>query len=294
MIPSSEKQPKRALGRGLSALIPQSLPVPIAGELSGRGVVRLPIERIYRDGNQPRKTFDEEKLRGLAESIRAQGLIQPVLVRKEGGSYRLIAGERRWRAAQLAGLHEVPAIVREASDGEALELALVENLQRADLNPIEEAEGYRRLIQEFSLTQEQVSQRVGKERSSVANALRLLGLPEEVKTLLGAGTLSMGHARALLGLSDSAQIISLASRIAKEKLSVRDAEEWVRRGRSGARNGTRAREEKQNPHVRQVVEQLQQILGTKVRLIEKGGQGRLEIDFFSHQELDRLLALLRK
>jgi len=294
LIPATEKHVKRALGRGLSALIPHTAPVPIAGEISGRGVVRLPIESIRRDGNQPRKVFDEEKLHGLAESIRAQGLIQPVLVRKEGGSYRLIAGERRWRAAQLAGFHEVPAIVREATDGEALELALVENLQRADLNPIEEAEGYRRLMQEFSLTQEQVSQRVGKDRSSVANALRLLALPAEVKAMLAQGSLSMGHARALLGLAEPAQMVSLASKIAGQKLSVRDAERWVKRWRKSPRGRTQAREERQSLHVRQVVEQLQRVLGTKVRLVERGGQGTLEIDFFSYEDLDRLLTLFRK
>ncbi len=293
MILSSERQPKRALGRGLSALIPQAAAVPVSGDLPG-SVLRLPIESICRGSNQPRKVFDEEKLHGLAESIRARGVIQPVLVRKDGTSYQLIAGERRWRAAQLAGLHEVPAIVRGASDGEALELALIENLQRADLNPVEEAEGYRRLMQEFSLTQEQVSQRVGKDRSSVANALRLLGLPAEVKVMLASGALSMGHARALLGLAEPAQIVSLASKVAAQKLSVRDTERWVTRSRSAAHPQTSAREQRQSPHVRQAVEQLQRILGTKVRLIERDGQGRLEIDFFSYADLDRLLTLFRK
>jgi ParB family transcriptional regulator, chromosome partitioning protein len=293
LIPSTERHPKRALGRGLSALIPQG-PVPISGELPGRNILRLPLESICRDANQPRKVFDEDKIRGLADSIRAQGVIQPVLVRREGSGYRLIAGERRWRAAQLAGLRELPAIVREASDGEALELALVENLQRTDLNPIEEAEGYRRLMRAFSFTQEQVSQRVGRDRSSVANALRLLGLPESVRDMLEQGTLSMGHARALLGLESGSEIIALAAKVLEQKLSVRDTERWVKRVKSTPRARRSAREQKQNPHVRQVVEQLQRLLGTKVRLIDKGGRGTLEIDFFSYDGLERLLTLLRK
>jgi len=284
LIPNSERHPKRALGRGLSALIPHA-PVPIDGELSGRNILRLPIESILRDGNQPRKVFDEEKLRRLADSIREQGLIQPVLVRREGTGYRLIAGERRWRAAQLAGLDEIPAMVREASDGEALELALVENLQRADLNPIEEGEGYRRLMQEFSFTQEQVSQRVGKDRSSVANALRLLGLPAE-------GILTMGHARALLGLDSPGAMTQLAARVAERGMSVRETERWVGRLKATPPRARAAREEKQSPHVRQMVEQLQRLLGTKVRLIDRGGRGTLEIDFFSYEDLDRLLTHL--
>lgn len=294
MISLTEKQPKRALGRGLSALIPQASVHPIAGEPVEKAVVRLAIESVSRDPNQPRKTFDEQQLQALAESIRSQGLIQPILVRREGTGYRLIAGERRWRAAQLAGLHEIPAVVRNASDGEALELALVENLQRADLNPLEEAEGYRRLLEEFALTQEQVSQRVGKDRSTVANALRLLALPAPVKEMVRAGTLSMGHARALLGLSDPEQLVSLANKVVAQKLSVRETEKWVGRMKATPAESAGSREQKQNPHVRQVLEQLQRILGTKVRLIEKGGRGRLELDFFSQEDLNRLLMLLRK
>jgi len=180
----SDRTPKRALGRGLSALIPQAS-VPVQGELApSTGIVRIAVEQIVRDPTQPRKTFDENKLRELAESIRTQGVIQPILVRRDGSEYRLIAGERRWRAAQLAGLHEVPAVVRDVTPAEAFELALVENLQRTDLNPLEEAEGYRRLVQEFGLTQEQVGERVGRDRASIANALRLLQLPDAVKELL--------------------------------------------------------------------------------------------------------------
>lgn len=293
---------KRALGRGLSALIPQAQvgagahgAVPVTGELPAKsGVLRLPIEAIQREVTQPRKVFDEAKLKELADSIKAQGLIQPVLVRKDGDHYKLIAGERRWRAAQLAGLQELPAIVREASDAEAFELALVENLQRADLNPIEEAEGYRRLMEEFKLTQEEVSQRVGKERSSVANALRLLGLPEEVKQMVAAGELSMGHARALLGVPRLPEMVGLAERVAAQKLSVRETEQLVRGQKSGPKSGGSVAKAKESPQVRQLVEQLQRRLGTKVRLDDRGGKGTIEIDFFSYEDLDRLINLFGK
>jgi len=288
----SDRNPKRALGRGLSALIPQAS-VPVQGDLSpAAGIVRIPVEHILRDPSQPRKTFDETKLRELAESIRTQGVIQPVLVRREGSDYRLIAGERRWRAAQLAGLHEVPAVVRDVTAAEAFELALVENLQRTDLNPLEEAEGYRRLIQEFRLTQDQVGERVGRDRTSIANALRLLQLPEGVKVLLASGALGMGHARALLGMGSGSELVATAERIVRDKLSVRETERLVRTARAPA--STPARRPAGSTAARAVVEDLQRRLGTKVRLEDRGGKGTLEIDFFSYEDLERILALLRR
>ena len=292
----NDKQPKRALGRGLSALIPQAAASGRMAESSQRGVTRLAIDSIQRDLKQPRRMFDEAKLLELAESIKAQGLIQPVLVRKDGAGYRLIAGERRWRAAQLAGLKDLPAIIREASDAEAFEVALVENLQRADLNPIEEAEGYKRLIEEFGLTQERVSQRVGRDRSSVTNALRLLTLPDEVKEMVASGAINMGHARALLGVPRIPEMVELAARVAQERLSVRDTERLVKARRELPATVTPAKKSGSSKvEARALVEELQRTLGTKVRLVEKGkGQGTLEIDFFSFQDLDRLLGLLRK
>src|SRR5215813_505329 len=288
-----DRSPKRALGRGLSALIPQAS-VPVQGELPpSAGIVRIPIEHIVRDANQPRKTFDEERLRELAESIRTQGVIQPILVRRDGADYRLIAGERRWRAAQLAGLHEIPAVVRDVTAAEAFELALVENLQRTDLNPLEEAEGYRRLIQEFGLTQDQVGERVGRDRTSVANALRLLQLPEQVKDLLASGALGMGHARALLGMGTGSELVRTAERIVREQLSVRETERLVRTTR-GSSGGAGARTPSGSTAARAVVEDLQRRLGTKVRLQDRGGKGTLEIDFFSYEDLERILALLRR
>ena len=297
MLNAADKQ-KRALGRGLSALIPQAAPVAavpnVVAEAPARnGVLKLAIESIHRDNSQPRRYFDEAKLAELTESIKAQGVLQPVLVRKDGQGYKLIAGERRWRAAQAAGLKEVPALVREVTEAQAFELALVENLQRADLNPIEEAEGYHRLQDEFGLTQEQISQRVGKERSTVANALRLLALPNDVKNLVADGSLSMGHARALLGVPRLPEMQALAAQVASQKLSVRDTEKLVQQRRNHKKDG--GRPPKQSPQVKALIEELQRRLGTKVRLTEKSpGKGTLEVDFFSYDDLDRLLKLLRK
>ncbi|MBU8897239.1 chromosome partitioning protein ParB [Corallococcus sp. H22C18031201] len=287
---------KRALGRGLSALIPQAAPAPApAAEPPPRaGVLKLPIESIHRDTEQPRRYFDPAKLTELTESIKAQGLLQPILVRKSGDGYKLIAGERRWRASQAAGLKEIPAIVREVTEVQAFELALVENLQRADLNPIEEADGYKRLIDEFKLTQEQVAQRVGKERSTVANALRLLALPDDVKDMVADGALSMGHARALLGVPRLPELQNLARQVTEKKLSVRDTEKLVQQNRSTKKDAGKPAP-KQSPQVRSLVEELQRRLGTKVRLSEKSpGKGTLEVDFFSYDDLDRLLKILRK
>ncbi|WNG21705.1 ParB/RepB/Spo0J family partition protein [Cystobacter fuscus] len=304
---NADKQ-KRALGRGLSALIPQAAPpVPAGASVVAappepppppkNGLIKLPIEAIQRDTLQPRRQFDEEKLRELTESIKAQGVLQPVLVRKDGaGGYKLIAGERRWRASQAAGLHEIPAIVREVTEVEAFELALVENLQRSDLNPMEEAEGYHRLVEEFGLTQDQVAQRVGKERPTVANALRLLGLPDDVKGLVAAGQLSAGHARALLGVPRLPEMKELAAQVAAKKLSVRDTEKLVQQAKGAkGKESAPATPKKQSPQVKSLVEEMQRRLGTKVRLVEKGsGKGTLEVDYFSYDDLDRILKVLRK
>lgn len=283
------QQTKRALGRGLGALLP------VAGGATssdGRNVSRLFVDEIRRDSGQPRKSFREAGLKELAESIKSQGLLQPVLVRRDGRGYRLIAGERRWRAAQLAGVREIPAIVREATEAQAFELALVENLQREDLNPIEEAEGYKRLMADAKLTQEELAKRVGKDRSTVANALRLLGLPDDVKVMVASGEIDMGHARALLGLTRGAEMSVLARRIHAEKLSVRDTERQVRSQAGGAKK--KGAEKRPSPQVKSLIEDLQRRLGTKVRLADRGGKGTLEVDFFSYEDLDRIIAIIRK
>lgn len=288
---------KRALGRGLSALLPAAPPpashaAAQADSPRGGGVLRLPVEAIRRDGRNPRKRFDEQRLRELADSIKVQGVLQPVLVRREGSGYRLIAGERRWRAAQLAGLKEVPALLREASEKEAFELALVENLQRADLDPIEEARGFQQLMEEFKLTQEQVSQRVGRDRSSVANALRLLALPEAVKEMLQDGSLSMGHARALLGVPKIPELVALARRVAEGELSVRETESLVKERRDGKAGREDKKKAVTSQAARNLVEDLQRRLGTKVRLKDRGGKGTLELDYFSYADLERICQLI--
>jgi ParB family chromosome partitioning protein len=290
--PATSASQRRSLGKGLSDLM--RLTRDPAAEPLRSGVAKIDIDLIRPDDAQPRRKFDETTLDELAVSIRNQGLLQPLLVRRDGKGYRLIAGERRWRASQRAGLTEVPVLVREATDAEAFELALVENLQREDLSPLEEAEGYRRLLEERKWTQEQVAERVGKERSTVANALRLLALPPEVKQLLEAGELDMGHARALLGLSKALEMVVLARTVVAEKLSVRETESRVKAGKAGPAKGTKA-PAKQSPEARRLVEDLQRRLGTKVRLIERGGgKGTLEVDFFSYEDLDRIVGLIRR
>jgi ParB family chromosome partitioning protein len=244
-------------------------------------------------GGQPRTRFDEARLEELAASIREHGVLQPLLVRPVPGGYEIIAGERRWRAAQRAGLLEVPAIVRDrtTADG-AFELALVENLQRDDLNAIETAEGYHRLLDEFGYTQERLAQRVGKDRSTVANALRLLKLPERVKGMVAEGRLSEGHARALLGIGDRGALSAAAEKVVREGLSVRQAEALARRV-AGGKGGSPAKgKPAESASVRDLVERLQRALGAKVRVVHRGGKGRVEVHFASLDQLDRILEKL--
>jgi ParB family chromosome partitioning protein len=285
---------KSALGRGLGALLQDARGPAVAGG----AVTRIAIEQVHPDRANPRKSFDDAAITELAHSLKHQGVLQPVLVRRDprGGGYRLIAGERRWRAAQKAGLKELPAIVREASDAEAYEMALVENIQREDLSALEEAEAYRRLVDERRMTQEQVADRVGKNRATVANALRLLGLPTEVKDLLSEGALDMGHARALLGLSKPQEMVALAREVVAQKLSVRDTEALVKAARPlAAKKKGGAGQVRVSPEARRLVEDLQRRLGTRVRLKERGGgKGTLEIEFFSYEDLDRIIALIRR
>jgi ParB family chromosome partitioning protein len=278
-----------ALGRGMAALLANaaSPPTSLPGT-PGRALLQLAIEAVERNPDQPRKRFDEAKLEELAASIRAHGVVEPILVRREGSKYRIVAGERRWRAAQRAGLREVPAILREASDREAFELALVENLQRADLNAIEEAEAYEVLATDHGLTQEQVAARVGKERSTVANSLRLLKLPAEVRDAVRGGELDMGHARALLGVEGSEAIRKLATRAVREQLSVRALEALVRALNRPAPRGKPA---EGNASTRELVNRLQRRLGARCRVVQKSiSTGRLEIDYATLVELDAILS----
>ncbi len=279
-----------ALGRGMAALLSNAAPPPSTSAAShGRGLLMLPVEAVERNPKQPRKKFEEKALEELAASIREHGIIEPVLVRRDGGKYRILAGERRWRAAQRAGLKEVPAVVREASDREAFELALVENLQRQDLNAIEEAEAYEVLIDSYKLTQDAVAERVGKDRSTVANALRLLKLPEDVRDLVKDGKLDMGHARALLGLEGEEAIRKAAARVLREGLSVRATEALVRLLTMKRRPAGQAPAE--TPAVRALATRLQRRLGTRCRVLPKSAvAGKLEVEYTSLAELDGILA----
>ncbi len=286
-----EKRP--ALGKGLSALIPDA-PEPLA-----LAPVEVDVDRIEPNQLQPRSQIDPARLDELAQSIRASGLIQPIVVRKIGDRFQIIAGERRWRAARQAGLARVPVVVRDVAPDDSralLQMALIENLQREDLNPIEEAAAYRRLIDEFQLTQEEIAAVVGKDRSSVANHLRLLKLPDEVRREVAAGTLSMGHARALLALADEAEQRRVAREVVVRRLSVRETESIVKHAVE-ARTPAPARplqspQPSSDVHTRAAEERLRLALGTRVRIVRRGARGRIEIDFVSEDELIRLYELL--
>jgi ParB family chromosome partitioning protein len=285
---------RQALGRGLAALIPTGEEPATDGSPrapAGNGLRILDIESIHPSSKQPRKHFDDSRLDELAESIRSQGIIQPLVVRvREHGGFELVAGERRWRAAQRAGLHQVPAVVREVAESQAFEMALVENLQREDLNPIEEAEGYQRLVAEFGYTQESLSARVGKDRSTVANALRLLKLPPAVRSMVVEGRLNMGHARALLGLESDPAIERLARQAASRGLSVRQVEALVKRERE-TDDRTAQPPTPQSPAARDLVHRLEQALATRVKLVESSPKsGRIEVYYSSLDELDAILA----
>jgi ParB family transcriptional regulator, chromosome partitioning protein len=289
--------PKRqALGRGLAALIPGAkppeAPAPARADAGG-GLRTVAIEDVHPSAGQPRKQFDDARLDELAASIKTQGIIQPLVVRlREGGGYELIAGERRWRASQRAGLHEVPVVVRDVAEKRAFEMALVENLQREDLNPIEEAQGFERLIDEFGYTHEALAARVGKDRSTVANALRLLRLPPSVLGLVTEGRLQMGHARALLGLEAAEAIERLARRVVARELSVRQVEALVKRERDGAQGADKApAASAPSASARDLGERLSRALGTRVRVVESGpGKGHLEVSYHSLDQLDAVLA----
>lgn len=254
----------------------------------------IEIDLIRPGEQQPRNTFDEAKLQELAQSIRATGIIQPLLVRRRGGLFELVAGERRWRAAQMAGLMRVPAIVREIPDENLLELALIENIQRQELNAIEEANAYRRLIESLGLTQEEVAQRVGRDRTFITNYLRILKLPNEIQTLLEQEKLSFGHARALLGVSDPQLQRRLAQRIHKNNWSVRETENRIRGLNTQNRPAVVPQAQQIDPNLRAAEAKLRRRFGTQVRIVaaKPGSSGRIEIEFYSAEDLTRLYDLL--
>jgi len=275
---------KQALGKGLGALIPD-LSTLDDREKKVLGVSEIELDKIIPNEYQPRKVFDDAKLRELASSIREQGVIQPVIVHRAGSGYQLIAGERRWRASRLAGLKTIPALVKEATKRELLEMALIENIQREDLNPLEAAEAYKRLQDEFKLTQDDLAKRVGKERSTITNFLRLLHLPKEVKQDLANGALTMGHAKALLSLERSRDQVQAALLIVKKGLSVREAEALAAR----LKNPPQEKKARQSHELKAVEEKLKRSLGTKVSITSKSKGGRIVIEYYSSEELDRIL-----
>ncbi len=282
----SKNNKKLGLGRGLSSLLPEDTDVQETPE-----VFFCPVEAIRPSPWQPRTSYDEETLQELATSIREKGVLQPLLVRElTPGLYELVAGERRWRAAKIAGLERVPVIVRDLSAQEALELALIENLQREDLNPLEEAKGYQRLITEFHLTQEEIAQKVGKERSTIANALRLLNLPEDIQEDLLAGRITAGHARAILSLKEPSKMRTLRDLVVAHHLSVRQTEKAARKMRT--EETTRPPCPK-DPNIVALEEELRHILGTKVSLNWGKKKGRLVIEFQTTDQFEAFLAKLR-
>jgi ParB family transcriptional regulator, chromosome partitioning protein len=283
---------KTGLGKGLSALIPLAPSESVQSTTSDDPKTEVDIDKISPSPFQPRRAFDETKLQELAMSIRNQGIIQPLIVRPKGERFELIAGERRWRAAMKAGLTRVPVVVREASDHDALQLALIENLQREDLNPIEEASGYRRLQEEFTWSQEEVAEKVGKSRPAVANALRLLSLPSAVQQEVASGNLPAGQARALLGLQSEAVIMTAYREVIARALSTRETEKLVRNLKLGRRR--RRESPAVDPDLRSIVEGLQRALGTKIRVLPKGrsNKGKIEIEYYSLPDLERIIATI--
>ncbi|RMG59550.1 MAG: ParB/RepB/Spo0J family partition protein [Deltaproteobacteria bacterium] len=279
---------RKALGRGLEAIIPR-------GDQSQTAVPLIPVDEIRTNPNQPRKRFDDASLEELAASIREKGIIQPLVVRKVAVGYELIAGERRLRAAKKAGLEKVPAVVKNISETEALELALIENIQREDLSPLEVAEAYSLLVEEFGFSQEEVARRVGKERSTVANYLRILRLPREIKEALQEGVISMGHAKAILSVPTEEGMLKVFRKIVDKSLSVRDAEELARAVTERGAEGEKERKKPQLPvEVKALLSDLQKRFGMRVSLKGTLARGKLEFRYGSQEELDALLERLKK
>ena len=281
---------RQALGRGLSALLGEEGPE----TSTSTGFIELDVDLLETNDEQPRERFSEDELEELAQSIRTNGVVQPILVRPRGKSYQIVAGERRWRAAQRAKLQKIPAVVRDVSDDKMLEIALIENIQRQQLNPVEEARAYQRLIDSFGLTQEKVAERVGKTRPFVANYLRLLKLPEIILGYLESGKLSVGHARALLSVDDRQALKSLTIKILEKSLSVRETEDAVKRLKSKGSAKAKTAPKGQDPNIARAETKLRRRYGTHVKILSqgKGTKGRIEFEFYGDADLDRIYNLL--
>lgn len=296
---------KRGLGKGLDMLIPNKADTQKVRQMSteaaasrqpeGERIATLPLQKVEPNRSQPRKKFDTKGLNELADSIREHGVITPILVQKEDDYYQIVAGERRWRAAKIAGLKEIPAIIKNYEGAEKLAVSLIENIQREDLDVIEEAQAYRQLIDDYALTQEQVAKRVSKSRTAITNAMRLLNLDERVQTMLAEGAIAMGHARALLAIKSKTAQYALAQKVAAQQMSVREVERAVKQlsGTQGKASKTRKKKES-DPYLRDMEEKMAQAVGTKVIISEKArGKGKIEIEYYSMAELDRLFEIIR-
>ena len=272
---------KGKLGRGLDSLM-------AGDEAEGGDVSKLPLDQISPNPFQPRERIDPATLEGLIESIQENGILQPITVRRSAGGYELVAGERRYRAAQQIGMAEIPAAVRDVTDEKMLELALVENIQREDLNPIEKAKAFRQLIETFQLTQEEAARRLGQDRSTVANFMRLLELPDEIQEFVSRGTITMGHARALLSMTDLKRQLSVCKSIVKDELSVRETERICSPG-TRKKSGKKKKAASKSAHVRDLEEELRVRLGTKVQIADKGGAGKIIIEYYNADDFERIM-----
>ena len=281
---------KFALGKGLSALIPEDMSEQAQEK---KGNILIPLNEIKNDNNQPRKAFDSDKIAELTESIKTHGIIQPLILRKsEDGLYIIVAGERRWRAAKLAGLKEVPAIVMDLSEKDVLEISLIENIQRQDLNPIEEALAYKKLLNEFKLTQEDLSKRIGKSRTAITNTMRLMNLDSRVQQYIIEGIISEGHGRALLGIKDEEIQYELSQKVIDENLSVRELERLVKKIVEGKNKEEKNMVEELNPYYKEIKTQLQNYFGTKVNISNRNNKGKIEIEYYSEDDLQRILDII--
>lgn len=281
---------KFALGKGLSALIPEDV---VEQEQDKKGNILVPLNEIKNDNNQPRKAFDSDKIAELTESIKTHGIIQPLILRKsEDGLYIIVAGERRWRAAKLAGLKEVPAIIMDLSEKDVLEISLIENIQRQDLNPIEEALAYKKLLVEFKLTQEDLSKRIGKSRTAITNTMRLMNLDSRVQQYIIEGIISEGHGRALLGIKDEEIQYELSQKVIDENLSVRELERLVKKIVEGKSKEEKDTAEELNPYYKEIKTQLQNYFGTKVNISNRNNKGKIEIEYYSEDDLQRILDII--
>jgi ParB family transcriptional regulator, chromosome partitioning protein len=299
---SGPDKSRKALGKGLSALLPArtagAAPAPAHPAEPAQPAVptELALDQIHPNPTQPRTNFQPERLEELAQSIRANGIIQPLIVRRDGAAYELVAGERRWRAARIAGLAKVPVVIQDFAQERLLELALIENIQREDLNPLETAHAFDRLVRELGLSHEEIGRRTGKDRSSIANSIRLLKLPKDVQRYVAEGALPMGQARALLALPDEAAQIQMAAKAVEQSLSTRQVEALVRKATEPKSPETETKEAvREDPNVRAAIDEMQRTLGTRVRIVAADkNRGRIEIDYFTQEELDRIYSMIVK